>query len=465
MIKQLQIGILSLLLVLLSSCAAYFNQPLQTQPARLGEDTFISENLDSITPKQPIEVGVYKFRDQTGQYKQTEAGISYSTAVTQGATSILIRALEESGWFVPVERENVSNLLNERQIIRSTRQQYSQKNGKKVDETGDLPPLLFAGILLEGGIISYDSNIITGGAGARYFGAGASAQYRQDRISIYLRAVSTSTGKVLKTVYVSKTLLSQAIDVSMFRYVKIKRLLEIETGVSQNEPAQLAVKEAIEKAVENLIIEGILDGLWQPKEGEKGIELVKKRYEEEKKAAGETKLFNRNFTEKRSATAFSFNAGTALMDGDYAKPQFDYNFKFGIKQFLFSPKFNVNASINLFRLRNKKAFEKRFASLDANLEYIILPNDNITPYVFGGGGLMLKTSIDPSIKLQYGAGIEYMPTPKLGFRIFGEHNVLFTDELDNVIHGKRDDFFWRFGVGINLYLGKGFKKSKPASTN
>lgn len=463
MIKQLRIGILSLLLILLSSCAAYFNQPLQTQPARLGEDTFASENLKDITPIQPIEVGVYKFRDQTGQYKQTEAGISYSTAVTQGATSILIRALEESGWFVPVERENVSNLLNERQIIRSTRQQYSEKNGQKVDQTGDLPPLLFAGVLLEGGIISYDSNIITGGAGARYFGAGASAQYRQDRISIYLRAVSTSNGKVLKTVYVSKTLLSQAIDISLFRYVKVKRLLEIETGVSQNEPAQLAVKEAIEKAVENLIIEGILDGLWKPKEGDKGIELVKTRYEEEKKAAAETKLLNRNFTEKRGSTAFSFNAGTALMDGDYADPQFDYYFSAGIKQFLFSPKFNVNASINLFRLRNKEVFEKRFASLDANLEYIVMPYDNLTPYIFAGTGLMLKTSINPDVKFQYGAGIEYMPTPKLGFRIFGEHNVLFTDELDNVIHGKRDDFFWRFGVGINLYLGKGFKKSKPIS--
>lgn len=144
-------------------------------------------------------------------------------------------------------------------------------------------------------------------------------------------------------------------------------------------------------------------------------------------------------------------------------PQFDYNFKFGVKQFLFSPKFNVNASINLFRLRNKDVFEKRFASLDANLEYIIMPYDNLTPYIFGGTGLMLKTSINPDIKFQYGAGLEYMPTPKMGFRIFGEHNVLFTDELDNVIHGKRDDFFWRFGVGINLYLGKGFKKSKPTA--
>ena len=126
-----------------------------------------------------------------------------------------------------------------------------------------LTPLLFAGVLLEGGIISYDSNIITGGFGARYFGTGASTRYRQDRISIYLRLVSTSNGKILNTVYVSKTILSQSVDANLFKYVNIKRLLEVETGFTRNEPIQLAVTEAIEKAVEGLIVDGIKDNLWE----------------------------------------------------------------------------------------------------------------------------------------------------------------------------------------------------------
>jgi curli production assembly/transport component CsgG len=68
-------------------------------------------------------------------------------------------------------------------------------------------------LLLEGGIISYDSNIITGGF-ARYFGTGASVRYRQDRVTIYLRMVSTANGKNT-SVYISKTILSQAIDQSL----------------------------------------------------------------------------------------------------------------------------------------------------------------------------------------------------------------------------------------------------------
>ena len=104
--------------------------------------------------------------------------------------------MTNSGWFIPIERENLSNLLNERKIINSTRAQNNDSNA--------LPPLLFAGILLEGGIVGYDTNIITGGAGLRYFGIGGSGQFRKDQVTIYLRAVSTQTGRILKTVHTTK---------------------------------------------------------------------------------------------------------------------------------------------------------------------------------------------------------------------------------------------------------------------
>ena len=69
-------------------------------------------------PKGKVAVAVYGFRDQTGQYKPSPDS-SFSTAVTQGASSILVRALKLSGWFTPVERENLQNLLTERKIVRA----------------------------------------------------------------------------------------------------------------------------------------------------------------------------------------------------------------------------------------------------------------------------------------------------------------------------------------------------------
>lgn len=131
-------------------------------------------------PAGKTVVAVYKFRDQTGQYRLQENGASFSTVVTQGATSILLRALEESRWFESIEHENIGNLLNERKIIRSAQSEFAAQTGK---QPLPLASMLFASIILEGGIISYDSNIITGGGGLRYFGAVA-ARFRDFNLAL-----------------------------------------------------------------------------------------------------------------------------------------------------------------------------------------------------------------------------------------------------------------------------------------
>ena len=283
--KWLKLILLFTIAISLSSCATFLKIPTGNSSPKMGEKTNLQFPIKKLPPpKEKIVVGVYKFRDQTGQYKPTENGSSFSTAIPQGITSILIKALEDSDWFIPIERENVANLLNERQIIRTTKQEYAQSNNKN-NNNQQLPPLLFAGVLLEGGVISYDTNVLTGGLGARYFGIGASTQYRQDRISVYLRAVSTLNGKILKSVYVDKTILSTSINGSIFKYVDTERLLESEIGITQNEPVQIAVKQAIEKAVQALIIDGIQDKVWEPdpkysKDTEAAITAIKEEQKE-----------------------------------------------------------------------------------------------------------------------------------------------------------------------------------------
>lgn len=219
-------------------------------------------------PKQRIPVAIYKFRDQTGQYKYSTNASSFSTAVTQGSTTMLIKALEDSGWFIPIEREGLANLLTERKIIRQTSESYAQaaKNrGEPVQEV-ELPPLMYAGIMLEGGIISYDTNLVTAAAGGKFTGVGGSLQYRQDQLSIFLRAVSTKNGMILKTVNTTKTVLSRELDFGVFKFISVKDLLEAEVGFSTNEPAAMCTVEAIEKSVFDLIVEGILMGLWELKD-------------------------------------------------------------------------------------------------------------------------------------------------------------------------------------------------------
>jgi len=283
--KKLIISIMFLLLLplLMSGCTMTTASSIKTEPVSGPEYiTNIHRDLISLPPpEKKVPVAVYKFKDQTGQYKPPTTSTNFSTAVTQGATSILIKALEDSGWFIPVERENLGNLLQERKIILQMGQQYTDEKLKDA-VSQILQPLVYAGVILEGGIIGYDSNISTGGIGARYFGLGGSAEYRIDRVTVYLRAVSVKNGAILKTVQATKSILSQMVSFGIFRFVRLNRLLEAETGISTNEPLEMAVQEAIEKAVHDLIIEGVKLGMWKPKDQEEFKKWLTK-YENELK--------------------------------------------------------------------------------------------------------------------------------------------------------------------------------------
>jgi curli production assembly/transport component CsgG len=447
------------ILLLTSGCGTYFNQPVNFQPARTGELTDSSPKLNDFPePEEPVVVGVYNFKDQTGQYKAVENGSTFSTAVPQGATTMLIKALEDSKWFTPIERENLGNLLNERNIIRSTRDEYRKQSNAQVPK---LPPLLFAGILLEGGVISYDTNMITGGVGARYFGAGGSSQYRQDRITVYLRAVSTSTGKILKTVYVSKTILSQSLDASLFRFVSFQRLMEAETGITRNEPVQLALKDAIEKSVEALIIEGLEENLWNTKGGDRQDELLVERYFKEKNAEEAMLLYDRKQNTSFYKDALEIRGGANVLNADFTKKEIGFSEGLIYSRSL-SKNFAANIGITYLNFKGPQDLSKEYFSYDINLNYEFLPHDNFGPFIYGGVGYLDDLRDEPdgisespsALKVQFGAGITIDLSRKIALRLFGENSFSFSDTIDNFKNGQRDDFYYNFGFGLLFNMGK-----------
>lgn len=216
-------------------------------------------------------VAVYNFTDQTGQRKSQDGVASFSTAVTQDAKSLLIDALKAAGsgdnpkgtWFRVVERGlGLDHLVRERQIVRSTRSEQAKAQG--LEEFQELQPMLFAGMILEGGIIGYDTNVETGGNGARYLGIGTTNQYRRDSVTVSLRAVSTLTGEVILNVQTYKTILSTGQAGDVFRFLDMDtKLLELESGMTENESVTFAVRSAIEAAVLSLIEQGDERGYWK----------------------------------------------------------------------------------------------------------------------------------------------------------------------------------------------------------
>lgn len=441
-----------MLLCILYGCGSMVGLPSSKEKSTIGEITPYTTELRSLPlPKEKIVIGVYKFRDQTGQYKPAENGNNWSTAVPQGTTTILIKALEDSRWFVPIERENIANLLNERQIIRSTRQEYL-KDADKNSSQG-LPPLLYAGILLEGGVISYDSNIMTGGIGARYFGIGASSQYRQDRITIYLRAVSTLNGEILKTVYVSKTILSTSVNGSFFRYVDTERLLEAEVGMTQNEPIQLAVTDAIEKAVKSLVIEGIRDKIWgKSVDSTVNYQKMIDEYNTEQANNNNRLVGNKYPNDDRQNLSIFGNVETQQVKDDYVNPATNIGGKLGIKYFL-SKNFNLEANANYFKIQNDKIMSRSFFVTEVNLEFLLISQYKLTPFVYGGVATMFSQD-KTRYKAQFGGGLEYLVQKNIGLRLSSQYDMGFSDDWEDFASGKRNDQAIRFGLGVNFYIGK-----------
>jgi curli production assembly/transport component CsgG len=235
-------------------------------PVNESISTFLIKPENKLKPPAngPVHVAVYGFQDKTGQRKSVTGIASLSSAVTQGGEGYLIKALQDAGdaqWFKVVERVGLENLIKERQMIRQMREQFQGKDAQP------LPAMTFAGIIVEGSIVGYDSNTVTGGAGVRFFGIGADTQYQSDTVTISLRTVSVSSGEVLTSVTITKTVLSYLDRVGLLKFLDAGTMaVEAEIGGSINESINRATNKAIQAAVIETIKEGVRKGLWSYKE-------------------------------------------------------------------------------------------------------------------------------------------------------------------------------------------------------
>ena len=252
------------IVALLNGCAVIQSTGLtEVDPTLTTQRAGVKKEFDTIPAPaagRPVSVAVYSFADKTGQRRPQANVASLSSAVTQGAETFLIQALQGVGsgqWFEVVERVGIDNLTKERLIIRQMREAYEGNNAKP------LMPMQFAGMIIEGGIVGYDTTVNSGGAGMRIFGIGKQTQWSQDTVTISVRAVSVNTGKVLAVVTVQKTILSTADSATALRFFDAgTQAFEAEAGLTINEPGTYAVKAAIEMAVVELIKEGQRKSIW-----------------------------------------------------------------------------------------------------------------------------------------------------------------------------------------------------------
>ena len=258
-----KLPLLCLSVVLLSSCTLMIdplenNLPPIAYIERAVMQTLHTDLKDVPEPTRKPVIAVYDFQDLTGQRRSNSKYATFSTAVTQAPHAYLIRALKHSNFFDVVERVSLDAVTKERQLIRSTRETF--------DEDNKLMPLKFGDMVMTGGVLSYDK-VESSGFGARYLGLGASRKVRKDQITISLRTVSVSTGRVLTEVLVTKSVFSASLDNDVFRFISEgTELVEIEGGSVSNEAMSIALQIAIETAVLETIKEGVINNYWRYKE-------------------------------------------------------------------------------------------------------------------------------------------------------------------------------------------------------
>ena len=321
--KKLSIALLASASLAMSGCASYSQMDklltkTQFQDAKIEGTTL--DRPEFVLPKPasgPIVVAVYGFLDRTGQRKPSPMVAQLSSAVTQGAETYLIKSLQDVGggnWFKVVERVGLDNLMKERQMIRQMREIYDGENAKP------LPPMLFAGILIEGGIVGYDSNIVTGGSGMRILGIGPQTQYQADMITVSLRVVSVTSGEVLTSITTTKTVYSYMDKLGVLRFVEAgTKSIEAEIGVGVNESGNRATNMAIQAAVVEMIRLGQRKGLWDY--DPKSVEEIRLAQEAETKAKEEAKILNKlkntlKSKEKNEAVELEDSSGNKIKTGE-----------------------------------------------------------------------------------------------------------------------------------------------------
>ncbi|WP_231931300.1 MULTISPECIES: Curli production assembly/transport component CsgG [Bizionia] len=178
----------------------------------------------------------------------------------------------------------------------------------------------------------------------------------------------------------------------------------------------------------------------------------------------DSQLPKTDFYDYRGTHGVSTTLGSAVINGDYANPEFGIYMGFGYKKSII-PHVNVNLTFNKFNLVYEDLFNKGFMSFDVNAEVLAFPHERFSPFIFFGGGANASNyfeAVDP--KVQGGLGLEYIIYEGLSLRIFGDYNHVFSDELDGKIYGDADDVYWRMGCGLNFYFGGAKKKAKLLST-
>lgn len=182
----------------------------------------------------------------------------------------------------------------------------------------------------------------------------------------------------------------------------------------------------------------------------------------------EEKQFKKlDFYNYRGTNVIDLGVGGSTLFGDYEDSNFGFYYRAGYKRSI-SPSFYIGVTANGYNLAFTETEESpeidlSLLSVDFNLEYLFIPTEYFSPFVYGGLGMNMNTDSEndtSTMKAQVGFGFEVLMVDKVAFKVFYEYNYSFDDEMEMLIGDASNDKFMRLGIGVNFYFGGEQQKQK-----
>ncbi len=198
--------------------------------------------LPSRDREERSALAVYEITDNTGQMKDMG-----SSVVTQGATDMLITALQRSRQFQVLDRAGFNDFMNEQNLQSENR--LSTGEGPMVGE------MIGADYIIDGSITEYQVDRKTGGIGLSIGGLGGSKEYALATTAIDLRLVETTSGEVVWAESFKGEIEGERVGVETFSFMG-DNIVEFETGRGEQEVINLVIRTLLEEAVFEMVETG-----------------------------------------------------------------------------------------------------------------------------------------------------------------------------------------------------------------
>ncbi len=203
-------------------------------------------------PINKIAVAVYGINDRTGQYLQKDNGTSNSTAISQGATDMLIGSLVKSGQFVVADRSILNPFMTEQDLKRKKYQSFNSNEPFKLDK------LIESRYIITGSITEYGI-IDTGGTRVKINGKGLNGENAIAYAALDLRVVDSETNEVVYTVSLKDGITGEKKGLDILSFFGGDILVDLESGVGYQEPINLVVRRLIDAAVYDMSVNFFAD--------------------------------------------------------------------------------------------------------------------------------------------------------------------------------------------------------------